>query len=189
MTNTSDNSPFMGSLQGNERSSGGKIFLIGFMGSGKTYWGKIWAQQNGLVFYDLDELIEKEQGRSIAAIFEKDGEDHFRKMETIALRSFAETENCIIACGGGSACFNDNIKWMNEHGATVYLSATPQYIFDRVLDDKEKRPLINKHNEAELFFFIEQKLKEREPFYTQAQFILPVNKLNENSLQTLTPKP
>ena len=52
----------MGSLQGNERSSGGKIFLIGFMGSGKTYWGKIWAQQNGLVFYDLDELIEKEQG-------------------------------------------------------------------------------------------------------------------------------
>lgn len=178
-------SPFTGSLQGNERSSGGKIFLIGFMGSGKTYWGKIWAQQSGLAFYDLDEVIEKEQGKTIAAIFEKDGEDHFRKIETIALHSFAETENCIIACGGGTACFNDNMQWMNDNGRTIYLSATPQYIFDRVLDDKEKRPLIKKHNEAELFFFIEQKLKEREPFYNQAKIILPVNELNENSLQTI----
>lgn len=181
MTNASHNSPFSG--------PGGKIFLIGFMGSGKTYWGKIWAQQSGLTFYDLDEVIEKEQGKTIAAIFEKDGEDHFRKIETIALRTFAETENCIIACGGGTACFNDNMQWMNEHGTTVYLSATPQYIFDRVLDDKEKRPLLHKHNEAELFFFIEQKLKEREPFYNQAQIILPVNELNEKSLQTLNPKP
>jgi shikimate kinase len=176
MSSSSHNSLFRGA---------GSIFLIGFMGSGKTYWGKIWAQQMGIAFYDLDEVIEKEQGRSIAAIFEKDGEDQFRKMETSALQAFAETENCIIACGGGAACFNDNITWMNEHGTTVYLSATPQYIFDRVLDDKDKRPLINKHNEAELFFFIEQKLKEREPFYNQATIILPVTELNEDSLSTI----
>jgi shikimate kinase len=166
-----------------------KFFLIGFMGSGKTYWGKIWAQKNSLDFYDLDEEIEKKEGKTIASIFEKDGEDHFRKIETIALKEFTEKENCIIACGGGTACFNENMQWMNENGTTIYLSAAPQYIFDRVLDDKEKRPLINKHNEAELLFFIEQKLKEREPFYKQAQIILPVTELNESSLQTLNSKP
>lgn len=181
MINALQNSPF--------RGPGGKIFLIGFMGSGKTYWGKIWAGQSGLAFYDLDEEIEKEQGKTIAAIFEKDGEDHFRKIETIALLAFAKTSNCIIACGGGTACFNDNMQWMNENGTTVYLSATPQYIFDRVLDDKEKRPLLHKHNEAELLFFIEQKLKERESFYNHAQIILSANELNENSLSILNPKP
>jgi shikimate kinase len=190
MTNASDNSPFTGSLQGNEQSSGGeKFFLIGFMGSGKTYWGKVWAQESGLAFYDLDEVIEKEQGKPISLIFEKDGEDHFRKIEARALRSFAETENCIIACGGGAACFNDNMQWMNEHGATVYLSATPPYILSRVKEEKDKRPLINKLNEAELLFFIEQKLKEREPLYNQAKFILPVTELNKDSLQTLNTKP
>ena len=77
MTNASVNSPFRG-LGG----FGGKIFLIGFMGSGKTYWGKIWAQQKGLDFYDLDEIIEYKEGRSIAAIFETAGEGYFRKTET-----------------------------------------------------------------------------------------------------------
>ena len=177
MINTSINSPF--------RGTGGIVFLIGFMGSGKTYWGNIWAKQSGLAFYDLDEVIEKKEGKTISAIFEKEGEDHFRKMEAIALRTFAETDNCVIACGGGTACFNDNMQWMNANGKTIYLLATPQYIFDRVLDDKEKRPLIKKHNEAELVFFIEQKLKEREPFYNQAQIILPVTELNEESLSTI----
>jgi shikimate kinase len=181
MTQSSHNAPF--------RGPGGMIFLIGFMGSGKTYWGRIWARQQGLDFYDLDEVIEKKEGRTIAAIFEKDGEDHFRKIETIALKDLAEKENCIIACGGGTACFNDNMQWMNENGTTIYLSATPSYILSRVKEEKDKRPLINKHNEAELLFFIEQKLKEREPFYRQAQIILPVTELNESSIQTLNPKP
>jgi shikimate kinase len=176
MTNASDNPPFKG--------LGGKVFLIGFMGSGKTYWGKIWAQQKGLAFYDLDEVIEKEQGKTISVIFEKHGEDHFRKIEASALRYFAETENCIIACGGGTACFNENMQWMNENGTTVYLSATPPYILSRVKEEKDKRPLINKLNEAELLFFIEQKLKEREPFYNQAKIILPVTELNDDSLST-----
>lgn len=162
-----------------------KFFLIGFMGSGKTYWGKLWAAESGLAFYDLDEIIESKQGKTIAAIFEKEGEGFFRKLETTALKSFAEKDNCIIACGGGAACFNDNLKWMNNNGDTVYLSATPQYIFDHVIKEKTKRPLIKKLNEAELLFFIEQKLKEREPFYKQAKTILPVEKLNKASLQKI----
>ncbi len=163
-----------------------KIFLIGFMGSGKTYWGKIWAEKNGLDFYDLDEIVERQEGKSIAVIFETSGEAYFRKIETEALRIFSEKENCIIACGGGAACFNDNMQWMNENGTTVYLSATPQYIFSHVIGEKTKRPLIKKINEAELLFFIEQKLKEREPFYNQAKFILPVTELNAGSLSTST---
>lgn len=169
-------------------SSGANIFLLGFMGSGKTYWGKIWAKQMGLTFYDLDEVIEAGQGKTIAQIFEKDGEEHFRGIETIALQSFAEKKDCIIACGGGTACFNDNMQWMNNNGTTIYLSALPQYIFNSVAAEKDKRPLIKKINEAELLFFIEQKLKEREPFYKQAKFILPVDELDENSLSTLNPQ-
>jgi shikimate kinase len=176
MTNASNGSPF--------GRAGGLVFLIGFMGSGKTYWGKIWAEKNGLAFYDLDEVIEKKQGKTIAAIFETTGEEYFRKIETAALHTLSEKQNCIIACGGGAACFNNNMHWMNEHGTTVYLSATPQYIFNHVIDGQHKRPLIKKFNKAELLFFIEQKLKEREPFYNQAKFILPVTELKEDSVLT-----
>ena len=169
--NSSINSPL---------GDGGKIFLIGFMGSGKTYWGKKWALQYGLDFFDLDAVIENEQQKKIAAIFDKAGEDHFRQIETAALHSFFEKDNCIIACGGGTACFNDNMRWMNEQGTTVYLQATPRYIYDRIAEEKQHRPLVSKLNQAELFFFIEQKLKEREPFYRQAKIVLPVQELNDD---------
>jgi shikimate kinase len=174
MTNTSDNSPF--------RGLGGKVFLIGFMGSGKSYWGNLWSKHHSIQFFDLDEVIEREQQKSVATIFEKEGEKHFRKIEALVLKSFADKNNCIIACGGGTACFNNNMQWMNDNGMTVYLSAPPQYIYDRVFEEKEKRPLLDKLNPAELFFFIEQKLKEREPFYSKAQVILPVEKLDIESL-------
>ena len=146
---------------------------------------KFGAAQMGLAFYDLDEIVETKQGKTIAAIFEKDGEDYFRKIETIALHGFAKKKNCIVACGGGTACFNDNIEWMNKSGFTVYISATPQYIFNYVIEEKAKRPLINKLNGAELLFFIEQKLKERESFYKQAKITLHVADLNDNSLSTI----
>jgi shikimate kinase len=177
MINASVNSPF--------RGPGGNVFLIGFMGSGKTYWGKIWAQQLGLDFYDLDAIVEDKEGRSIAIIFEKEGERYFRTKETTALKQFSEIGNAVVACGGGAACFNDNMQWMNEHGTTVYLSASPQYILSRIKEEKDKRPLISKLNEAELLFFIEQKLKEREPFYKQAKLILTVEDLNANSLSAI----
>ena len=177
MTKASHNSPLNG--------PGAKIFLIGFMGSGKSHWGKLWAQQTGMDFYDLDEIIETKQGKTIAAIFEKEGEPFFRELETEALLGFTGKDRCIVACGGGAPCFNDNMEWMNENGTTVYLSATPQFIFNHVIEEKAKRPLIKKLNEAELLFFIEQKLKEREPFYTQATFTLPADELDENSLATL----
>ena len=165
-----------------------KIFINGFMGSGKSYWGKIWALQYGYFFYDLDEVIETSEGKSIATIFEKLGEEYFRRIETQALHSFSQKNNCIIACGGGAACFNHNIDWMNTHGATVYIEASPQYILSRVKEEKSKRPLINKLNEAELIFFIEQKLKERIPFYNQAKLTVQAESLDSNSLSAFNLK-
>ena len=157
-----------------------RIFLIGFMGSGKTYWGSKWANQYDHVFYDLDELIEKQAGKTVADIFEKEGEEYFREIETNELKKLADADKAIIACGGGTPCFHDNMKWMNEQGTTVYLQASPQYIYDKVLEEKDKRPLLKKISRAELLFFIEQKLKEREDFYNQAKIILAAQELTDN---------
>lgn len=165
--------------------SGLNIFLIGFMGCGKTYWGRIWAEQTGKDFYDLDEMIESETGKSIAAIFEDEGEDYFRKIETATLQSFADKQNCLIACGGGTPCFNNNMQWMNKNGTAVYLQATAGYILKRVSGEKDKRPLISKLSDAGLLIFIEQKLKEREPFYKQASRILIAEDLDIDSLSKI----
>lgn len=159
-----------------------KIFLIGFMGTGKSYWGKRWAEKYGLDFFDLDEIIEAKLEKSIADIFEEDGEDIFRKAETACLRKFSEKNNFIIACGGGAACFNDNMQWMNVNGITVYLSASANYIYDRVQPEKNRRPLIKKLDDQELVFFIKEKLKERELFYKQAKIIFPVEEITDKTI-------
>jgi shikimate kinase len=166
-----------------------KIFLIGFMGSGKTHWGGIWAKGLNISFFDLDKQIEEAEQKTVAEIFEKKGEAYFREKEAAALRSFAEKNNCIIACGGGTPCFDDNIQWMNENGITIYLQAAPQDILQRVMEEQSKRPLIKNLNEGELLFFIQQKLKEREPFYTQAKIILQTNVLAHDTLSTLNLQP
>ncbi|MBC7887676.1 MAG: shikimate kinase [Ferruginibacter sp.] len=157
------------------------VFLIGFMGSGKTHWGKIWAAVNQLSFVDLDEVIENKAGKSVAAIFDTMGEDHFRELEAAALRTCIDLKNTIVACGGGTPCFYDNMQWMNDHGTTIYITCTFEEIYQRILAEKEKRPLLKKINRAELIFFIEQKLKEREPFYKQAKSMVQSSLLTENS--------
>jgi shikimate kinase len=162
-----------------------KIFLIGFMGSGKTYWGKIWAKENELDFFDLDHLIEQQEQKSIAAIFETSGEEYFRKKEAAVLRTFEEKDNCIISCGGGTACFHNNMQWMNADGKTIYLAATAAEIFERVAVEQDQRPLIKNLGKDQLLFFIEQKLKEREPVYTQARIILRTDELNTDSLKRI----
>ena len=161
------------------RRTGG-FFLIGFMGSGKNYWGKLWAEKTDLNFYDLDKIVEEEQQNTIAKIFAEKGEDHFRELETIALRKFENENNVIIACGGGTPCFNDNITWMNENGTCIYLQSSPDNILKRLVSEKEKRPLIKNLKDDELLFYITEKIKERELFYNQAKIILNVDDLSGN---------
>ena len=84
-----------------------RYFITGFMGSGKTFWGKQWGEQFGLKFYDLDEEIEKREGKPVTAIFEEKGEDAFRKMEKETLCTYMKLDNFILSCGGGTPCFHN----------------------------------------------------------------------------------
>jgi len=159
------------------------FFLNGFMGSGKSHWGKIWAAQYKLGFVDLDGAIEADEGKSVVDIFESKGETYFRDVEADKLREMGALKNTIVACGGGTPCFKDNMQWMKENGITVYISATPDEILRRLAKGQEQRPLIKKLNQAELLFFIEQKLKERESFYKQANIILPSADITEHTFE------
>jgi len=161
------------------------IFFIGFMGSGKSHWGKIWAEANQLSFIDLDEIIEGREGQSITSIFETKGEDYFRKIEAAALRSCVDLQNTIVACGGGTPCYFDNIQWMKDNGKVVYIASTSEEILQRVLTEKEKRPLLKELNQAELLLFIEKKLMERTPYYSQANLTVQSGLLNKNSFPAI----
>lgn len=164
------------------RLGAGGFFLLGFMGCGKTYWGKKWAEKSRLRFFDIDEMVEQEQQKTIAEIFAEKGEDYFRNLETDVLKSFSDKDDIIIACGGGTPCYNDNINWMNENGTSVYLQSAPENILNRLISEKEKRPLIKNLKNEELLFYIREKIKEREPFYHQAKIILDVDALLPNYL-------
>ncbi len=163
----------------------GRIFLIGFMGSGKTHWGEIWAARHRHNFIDLDDAIEQEEQNSVTDIFEKKGEDYFRQKEAIMLRALDKHDNVIIACGGGTACFFDNISWMKNNGTVIFLEAPPATILNNILTQESKRPLVKNLNEAELLFFIEQKLKERIEYYSQAHFTMQAEKLDDKSIDGL----
>jgi shikimate kinase len=149
-----------------------KIFLIGFMGSGKTHWARLLSASHQLSYADLDDVIEKEYKRKIADIFAEKGEGYFREIEAKAIRSFANEQNCIIACGGGTPCYQENMQWMNENGITVYLKDSPAVLVKRLIKEKAKRPILMNVTDDELENFIAGKLKEREAFYNQAKIIV-----------------
>lgn len=152
------------------------------MGSGKSHWGQIWALKYGYTFYDLDSEIEHALKMSVEEIFEKHGEEKFREVEKDHLRKFLNMNKCLVSCGGGTPCFFENLEWMKKNGVVIYLQATPQNILQRVGDETSKRPLMKEVNSAELLFFIETKLKERDPVYLQADYMLDVQQLTDDSL-------
>ncbi|MFB9844202.1 shikimate kinase [Mucilaginibacter ginsenosidivorans] len=148
-----------------------KIFLTGFMGSGKTTLGRKLAARMNYEFIDLDHKLEQQVELSIAEYFTLFGEDSFRKLEAEVLRKTPYPENAIISTGGGLPCFFDNMDWMKANGKVVYLKLSPKTLADRLESGKEERPLLqDKHGDA-LVEFIEHKLAEREPFYAQANII------------------
>ena len=106
-------------------------------------------------------------------------------MERYVLRKFDVKNNFVMACGGGTPCFFENLQWMNEQGTTIYLQASPSEILEKIMNETAERPLLKKLNSSELLFFIEQKLKEREPFYKQANYTLDANALTVTSLSEI----
>lgn len=148
------------------------------MGSGKTTVGRQLAKSLGLSFYDLDWYIEMRYHKTVAQIFEERGEDGFRELEKNMLHEVAEFENIVLACGGGTPCFFNNMDYMNSLGETVYLQAKPDVLATHLKMGKVVRPLIQGKNDEELIEYIKQSLKVREPYYTKAKHILDVTLLD-----------
>ena len=153
-----------------------KIFLIGFMGCGKSTMGKKLAGKLGYEFIDLDHQIENSMGTTIAEYFSVHGEAAFRKLESETLKTFDYPVNAVIATGGGTPCFFDNMEWMNASGLSIYIEMPAAALAKRLENGKEKRPLLRDLNEAEMVAFIENKLSEREVFYKRA--LVTVNGIN-----------
>ena len=161
----------------------GKIFLIGFMGSGKCTIGKKLAKLLGYQFIDLDKLIELESGLSIATYLEMHGEAAFRELEHKLLKSTSDTDKLVVATGGGTPCYFDNMSWMNNNGVTIYLSLTVSALVNRLKNAKVERPLIkNITDENSLASFITQMLSERVPFYEKANFMVSGKDLTPEKL-------
>ena len=150
-----------------------KIFLIGFMGSGKTYWGRLLSQKLGIPFFDLDEQVTEHAGKSIVDIFATEGEEYFRMQEKEVLHIITEShDGFVMACGGGSPCYFNNIEYMNKEGTTVWINTPLDSIFSRLRGEKEKRPLIKKLSDDQLKNFISKKFADRKIYYEQAEAVL-----------------
>lgn len=147
-----------------------RLFLLGFMGSGKTHVGKKLSKRLGIPFLDLDDYIESTHGQSINEIFVAKGETGFRLLERAALHYTGTLDSVIIGCGGGTPCFFDNMEWMNRHGKTCYLNYPVTILFNRLKTRKAKRPLLKEMDDDRLLGFIKEKLEERNEYYLQAKY-------------------
>lgn len=146
-----------------------RIFLIGFMGSGKTHWGGKLADQLCLPFFDLDESIISQEGKDVSSIFADHGEEYFRMKEKRMLEQLVETsEAFVLSCGGGTPCFFNNIDFMKKHGTVVWLNTPVDSLVERLLKEKMSRPLIRDIEDHELKTYIIRKLNERRMYYEQA---------------------
>lgn len=150
-----------------------KVFLVGYMGSGKSTIGKQIASELNLNFIDLDPYIEKKENRTVKHIFESEGEEAFRMVEKDALQDIIKNEsNFVLATGGGTPCFHDNMKTMIKNGTTVYLNHDIKTLVNRLLHAKIFRPLIWGKSEQELTEYVEEMLKIRVPYYQQAHITI-----------------
>lgn len=150
-----------------------KIFLIGFMGCGKTHWGQQLGKKLNLPFFDLDEQIVTEEGKSITEIFAAHGEEYFRQKEKDVLYTLTENHHSfVLACGGGTPCFYNNIEYMNRKGTAVWINCPVECLYRRLVKEKKERPLIRNLSDDELRSFIIKKFADRKIFYRQASVII-----------------
>jgi len=150
------------------RSDFRKVYIIGFMGSGKTTAGKKLATALGWSFVDLDNKIEEEAGKTIPELFKEYGEEYFRNTETKVLKNLKCQADTVISTGGGAPCHSDNMNFMNDTGLTIYLKLTPAQLCSRLSGSEGERPLIKNLDSENLLAFIKEKLSDRERWYTMA---------------------
>jgi shikimate kinase len=149
-----------------------RIYIVGFMGCGKSTIGRNLAKHLDLNFIDLDNYIEERYFKTIPLIFSEEGEKGFREKERRSLEEVSQFENVVIGTGGGTPCFFDNMEMMNRSGFTIYLTPDTETLAGRILKSKTERPLISGKSREELIDYINETLKIRSPFYEQAKIII-----------------
>lgn len=162
-----------------------RIYLIGYMGCGKSTLGRRLSKYLNLQFVDMDHYIEERNYKTIPQIFADEGEAEFRKKERKALEELSEFTDIIIATGGGAPCFFDNIDLMNKTGKTIYLNIEPAILAERLIKSKTERPLIKGKSKEELIAFIDESLKNRNKFYSKAQFQITKPDVNAEEVKKL----
>jgi shikimate kinase len=150
------------------------IYLVGFMGTGKTAVGRELARKKKWHFIDLDDLIELREKRTISEIFCREGEPYFRRSEKRVLKEVAKEKKFVVASGGGIVLDKENIRTMKETGLMVCLVASPEVILKRIAGYSH-RPLLNVANPKKQ---IELLLKLRAPYYAQADKTIDTSKLS-----------
>ena len=146
-----------------------RIYIVGYMGAGKTTTARRLAQRMGWEVVDTDALFEEKYKISVNDFFNKYDEPLYRKLESEVLKATESLEHVVVSTGGGTACYFDNMEWMNQHGLTVFMRISPQAAVDRVIHSRHKRPLAEGKSEEELTEFVNRHYASRMPFYEQAQ--------------------
>ncbi len=148
------------------------IFLIGYMGCGKTTLAKKLASKLSYEWLDTDTFIEKQEGLTISQIFTTHGETYFRTSELKVIQSLDISVPTVVSTGGGLPCFNNLMEQLNQKGTTIYLERSPKELFQRLHQGKTKRPLLANKSDEELLKFIQENLEKRNPIYRQSNYIL-----------------
>jgi shikimate kinase len=162
-----------------------RIYLTGYMGSGKSTIGKKLANKLGFLFIDLDSLIENKYRITIPDIFNRFDEDAFRLVEHQTLQETFTFSNAVISTGGGTPCFYDNMALINQHGYSVYIQMHIKSLYDRLINSKKKRPLLDNKTPEQVMEHIHKQLKERESFYLQSKLVIKGESLDINVLVDL----
>lgn len=162
----------------------GLIFLVGYMGCGKSTLGRRLARRLGVPFVDTDSRVEEREGASVSDLFRYEGEQRFRKIEREVLdAAIAGNDSAVISTGGGLPVWGDNMARMNAAGCTVYLRRSAENIAGRLSPyGRRKRPRLQGLNDEELVAFMTRDMASREPFYSRAKLILACDSLPDDEL-------
>lgn len=162
----------------------GLVFLIGYMGCGKSTLGRRLARRLGVPFVDTDARVEEREGATVSDLFRYEGEQRFREIEREVLdAAIAGNDSAVISTGGGLPVWGDNMARMNAAGCTVYLRRSAENIAGRLSPyGRRKRPRLQGLNDEELVAFMTRDMASREPFYSRAKLILACDSLPDDEL-------
>ena len=149
-----------------------RIYLIGYMASGKSFLGSLLAEKLGYEFIDLDYLFEERYRINVADFFEKYDEGIFRKIERSLLHETAGFDDVVVSTGGGTPCFFDNMDFIRQAGISIYLNQSVTALVSRLKGVKRKRPLLKDTPLAELEAKVAAQLAQRAFYYNQAEMII-----------------